>query len=104
MGTPNSIRSRQQRLPEENILAILNVIGVKEQDDIRDDRLSFLAAIRAVCITSKIAQVPTRKMYEAIFQILKENKSLELTMMSHELLLELKKVYKFLDTFLVLYI
>ena len=53
MGTPNSIRSRQQRLPEENILAILNVIGVKEQDDIRDDRLSFLAATRAVCITQK---------------------------------------------------
>lgn len=91
MGTPNGIRSRQQRLPEENIMAILDVIGVKEQDDIRDDKLSFLAAIRAVCITPEMAQVPTRKMYEAVFQILKENKSLELTIMSYQLLLDLEK-------------
>ena len=86
------------------VLAILNVIGVKEQDDIRDDRLSFLAAIRAVCITPETAQVPTRKMYEAVFQILKENKSLELTIMSYELSLDLKKVYSILKKLLVLFI
>jgi len=91
MGSLNGIRSRPQRLPEENIMAILDVIGVKEQDDIRDDKLSFLAAIRAICITPEMAQVPTRKMYEAVFQILRENKSLELTITSYQLLLDLEK-------------
>jgi len=36
-----------------------------------------------------------RKMYEAVFQILRENKSLELTITSYQLLLDLEKVYSF---------
>lgn len=91
MGYRNGTRSRPQQLPEENIMALLDVIGVKEQDDIRDDKLSFIAAIRAICITPEMAQVPTRKMYEAVFQILRENKSLELTITSYQLLLDLEK-------------
>lgn len=88
MGYLNGTRSRPQQLPEENIMALLDVIGVKEQDDIR---LSFIAAIRVICITPEMAQVPTRKMYEAVFQILRENKSLELTITSYQLLLDLEK-------------
>jgi len=38
-----------------------------------------------------MAQVPTRKMYEAVFQILREDKSLELTITSYQLLLDLEK-------------
>eukprot|EP01018_Ginkgo_biloba_P004629 Gb_29638 [translate_table: standard] len=85
MGTPNGIGIGTQRLPEENIMAILDLIGVKEPNDIKDD------TVRAISIIPEKGQVPSRKMYEAVFQILRENKSLELAIASYQLLNDLEK-------------
>ncbi|XP_059075759.1 negative regulator of systemic acquired resistance SNI1 isoform X6 [Cryptomeria japonica] len=93
MEKPNGIRTRLQPLPEENIMAILDLIGVKDQHDIEDDKLTFLSAVRAISIVPQVAQVPTRKMYEAVFQILQDNRSLELTITSYQLLQDLEKCF-----------
>ncbi|KAH9308878.1 hypothetical protein KI387_036789, partial [Taxus chinensis] len=91
MEMPNGIRTRAHQLPEENIMAILDLIGVKDEHDIEDDKLTFLSAVRATSIIPLTAQVPTRKMYEAVFQILRDNRSVELTITSYQLLQDLEK-------------
>ncbi|KAD4982431.1 hypothetical protein E3N88_19108 [Mikania micrantha] len=55
--------------------------------------LSFLEAVRSVFLVPENASAPTNKMYKAIFQILRVEKSLDLIMSSYQLLLELDKVY-----------
>ncbi|XP_077229357.1 negative regulator of systemic acquired resistance (SNI1) [Tasmannia lanceolata] len=84
---------RNNRGIEENSMAILDASGVKDARDIQDDRFSFLEAVRASTIISERGIAPTSKMFEAIFQILKDDTSLELMMASYQLLLELDKHY-----------
>ncbi|XXG68391.1 hypothetical protein AAC387_Pa06g1490 [Persea americana] len=76
---------------EANVMAILDSAGVKEARDLEDDRHSFLEAVQSACLMSGSGSVPTRKVFEAIFQILKDDTSLELKMASYRLLRDLEK-------------
>ncbi|KAK9092796.1 hypothetical protein Syun_027707 [Stephania yunnanensis] len=78
---------------EENIMAILDASGVKEARDADDDRLAFLEAVRAAFLVVEAGSPPPRKIFEAIFEILRDGTSLELTMASFQLLTELDKHY-----------
>ncbi|KAL9346575.1 hypothetical protein Peur_061428 [Populus x canadensis] len=75
---------------EENLLAILDSASdSKHTPDANDDRLAFLEAVRSACIVNE--NPPTSKMREAVFQILRVGKSLELITESFRLLNELDK-------------
>ncbi|XP_011045883.1 PREDICTED: uncharacterized protein LOC105140669 isoform X2 [Populus euphratica] len=75
---------------EENLLAILDSVSdSKHTPDANDDRLAFLEAVRSACIVNE--NPPTSKMREAVFQILRVGKSLELITESFRLLNELDK-------------
>ncbi|XP_020541363.1 negative regulator of systemic acquired resistance SNI1 isoform X2 [Jatropha curcas] len=78
---------------EENILAILDATDSKDDQDTNDDRIAFLDAVRAASIDQDNATPPTNKMYEAVFQILRVGKSVELIMESYRLLNELDKSF-----------
>ncbi|KAI9385378.1 hypothetical protein POPTR_011G062100v4 [Populus trichocarpa] len=75
---------------EENLLAILDSASdSKHTPDANDDRLAYLEAVRSACIVNE--NPPTSKMREAVFQILRVGKSLELITESFRLLNELDK-------------
>ncbi|KAH9797196.1 negative regulator of systemic acquired resistance SNI1 [Citrus sinensis] len=76
---------------EENTLAIVESTEAKDTQDADDDRISFLEAVRASSFASEVAVPPTNKMYEAVLQILRVGKSLELIMSSYQLLIDLDK-------------
>lgn len=78
---------------EENTMAIIDAAGAKDTQDTNDDRMAFLEAVRASSIVPETGTAPTNKMFEAIFQILKVGKSLELIMASYQLLNELDKCF-----------
>ncbi|XP_038984953.1 negative regulator of systemic acquired resistance SNI1 isoform X2 [Phoenix dactylifera] len=78
---------------EENTMAILDSSGIKEARDIHDDRLSFLEAVRFASLASESPFAPSWRMFDAIFQILRDSKSLELAMVSYQLLNELDQRY-----------
>ncbi|XP_062161560.1 negative regulator of systemic acquired resistance SNI1 isoform X1 [Alnus glutinosa] len=78
---------------EENILAILDASDARDSQDAIDDRIAFLDAVRAASIVPESGTPPTNKMFEAVFQILRVGKSLELMMASFQLLNELDKRY-----------
>ncbi|XP_068657518.1 negative regulator of systemic acquired resistance SNI1 isoform X2 [Aristolochia californica] len=86
-------RRRSMRGLEENTMAILDTCGVKDSRDVHDDRLSFLEAVRSASIIATDGTVPTRKMFDAIFEIFKDGMSLELTVASYRLLCDLDKHY-----------
>ncbi|XVE51421.1 hypothetical protein DITRI_Ditri02bG0038900 [Diplodiscus trichospermus] len=76
---------------EANTLAILDSSeSHKETQEAKDDRLDFLEAVRAAL---EDGTPPTEKMVEAVFQILRAGKSLELIMSSYELLNEIEKSF-----------
>ncbi|KAM3700431.1 hypothetical protein ACJW31_05G097700 [Castanea mollissima] len=77
----------------ENILAFLDASVTKDTQDANDDRIAFLEAIFAASIVPESGFPPTNKMSEAVFQILRLGKSLELIMASFQLLNELDKRY-----------
>ncbi|XP_057998037.1 negative regulator of systemic acquired resistance SNI1 isoform X2 [Hevea brasiliensis] len=74
---------------EENVLAILDATDSKDTQDANDDRIAFIEAVRAASIDRDDGAPPTNKMYEAVFQIMRGGKSLELIMESFRLLNEL---------------
>ncbi|KAG8635416.1 hypothetical protein MANES_16G034450v8 [Manihot esculenta] len=76
---------------EENILAILDATDSKHTQDANDDRIAFIEAVRAASVDQDDGAPPTNKMYEAVFQIMRVGKSLELIMESYLLLNELDK-------------
>ncbi|XP_026448411.1 negative regulator of systemic acquired resistance SNI1-like isoform X2 [Papaver somniferum] len=78
---------------EENTSAIIDSFGVKDARDIEDDRLSFLQAVRVTSIVPENGTVPSSKMFEAIFQIMRNGTTLELIITSYQLLIELEKRY-----------
>eukprot|EP00249_Psilotum_nudum_P018121 c26646_g1_i1 orf=791-2134(-) len=78
---------------EDNILALADTVGVKEPEDIEDDKMSFLEAVYALPAAPDAAGAPTRRIYEAIFAILEENLSVGLNLASYFLLVELDKHY-----------
>ncbi|KAI3899427.1 hypothetical protein MKW92_014276 [Papaver armeniacum] len=78
---------------EENTLAIIDSFGVKDARDIEDDRLSFLEAVRVTSIVPENGTVPSSKMFEAIFHIMRNGTTLELIITSYQLLIELEKRY-----------
>ncbi|XP_042520135.1 negative regulator of systemic acquired resistance SNI1 isoform X2 [Macadamia integrifolia] len=77
------------RVIEENILAILDASGLNDARDYDDDRLTFLEAVRASSIVAENTTAPSSKIYGAVFQILRDGRSLELAMASYQLLREL---------------
>ncbi|GJV16569.1 negative regulator of systemic acquired resistance SNI1, partial [Tanacetum coccineum] len=69
-------------------------VMVEVDDDTDDDTdgFSFLEAVRSGFLVPDNADAaPTNKMYKAIFQILKDENSMDLLMSSYQLLLELDK-------------
>nr|XP_043626713.1 negative regulator of systemic acquired resistance SNI1 [Erigeron canadensis] len=77
---------------EENTMAILDTsCFTKSTQHVSDDRQSFLEAVRSGFLVSDDSSAPTNKMYGSIFQILKDETSLDLIMSSYQLLLELDK-------------
>lgn len=91
-------RREDNRGMEENTLAILDTSGfnrketqiTQETQDLNDDRLAFLEAVRSASIVPVNGTAPTHKMFEAIFQILTEESSLDSIMSSYLLLNELE--------------
>ncbi|CAL9101789.1 unnamed protein product [Musa textilis] len=78
---------------EENTMAILDSSGFKDSQDVHDDRLCFLEAVRSASLASEPATAPSWRMFDAVFRILVDCNSLELTMASYQLLTELDKRY-----------
>ncbi|KAH7841287.1 hypothetical protein Vadar_027943 [Vaccinium darrowii] len=77
---------------EVNTMIILDASGFnKEPHDLIDDRLAFIEAVRSASIAPVNGIAPTKKMCAAIFQIMKDEGSLELIMASYQLLTELDK-------------
>uniref|UniRef100_A0A0V0IL55 Putative ovule protein n=1 Tax=Solanum chacoense TaxID=4108 RepID=A0A0V0IL55_SOLCH len=77
---------------EENTMEILDTSGFNRDSHHRhDDSLAFLEAVRSASLLPENGTPPTSTMREAIFQILKEETSLELIMGSYQLLNELDK-------------
>ncbi|KAK6124369.1 hypothetical protein DH2020_041862 [Rehmannia glutinosa] len=79
---------------EENTMAILDTSGFsssKVSHHLDDDRLAFLEAIRTASLLPDNGSAPTRKMFEAVFHILKDVDSLDLIIESYQLLVELDK-------------
>ncbi|KAB2007478.1 hypothetical protein ES319_D10G032600v1 [Gossypium barbadense] len=77
---------------EANTLAIIDSAEIhKDSQDAKDDRMDFLEAVRIASIVPENETPPTKKMVEAVFQILRAGKSLELIMSSYELLNEIEK-------------
>ncbi|XP_059291120.1 negative regulator of systemic acquired resistance SNI1 [Lycium ferocissimum] len=86
------VRGRNNGGIEENTMAILDTSGFNRDSHHRhDDSLAFLEAIRSASLLPDHGTPPTITMREAIFQILKEETSLELIMGSYQLLNELDK-------------
>ncbi|OIT03779.1 PREDICTED: uncharacterized protein LOC109225803 isoform X1 [Nicotiana attenuata] len=87
-------RGRNNGGIEENTMAILDTSGFNRHSHHRlDDRLVFLEAVRSASLLPDNGTPPTSTMWQAIFQILKEETSLELIMGSYQLLNELDKRY-----------
>uniref|UniRef100_A0A1D1Z9U2 5-methylthioadenosine/S-adenosylhomocysteine deaminase n=1 Tax=Anthurium amnicola TaxID=1678845 RepID=A0A1D1Z9U2_9ARAE len=84
---------KTNRVLEENTLAILDSSGIRDHRDVHDDRLCFLEAVRSASLISGSSAVPTWKMYNAVFHILRDATSLEEAMTSFQLLIELEKCY-----------
>ncbi|EEE56827.1 hypothetical protein OsJ_06428 [Oryza sativa Japonica Group] len=78
---------------EENAMAILDTAGIKDARDLHDDRCAFLETVRSACLAADSPSPPSWRMYNAVFQILQDSSSLELTMASLHLLMELGKQY-----------
>ncbi|KAK6124229.1 hypothetical protein DH2020_042065 [Rehmannia glutinosa] len=79
---------------EENTMAILDTSGFsssKVSHHLDDDRLAFLEAVRTASLLPDNGSAPTRKMFEAVFHILKDVDSLDLIIESYQLLVELDK-------------
>ncbi|GMI93465.1 SUPPRESSOR OF NPR1-1, INDUCIBLE 1 [Hibiscus trionum] len=79
---------------EANTLAIIDssaeFYNHKDSQEAKDDRIDFLEAVRTTSIVPEHGTPPTKKMVEAVFQILKAGESLELIMSSYELLNEIE--------------
>lgn len=88
----DSSRINSQML-ESNTLAIIDSSGVRDVRDLHEDRLSFLDAVRTASLRSASPIPPTRKMFDAIFHILRDSSSLELALSSFQLLTDLDKRY-----------
>lgn len=90
-------RRKETKGIEENTLAILDTSGFGKKEisvaqhvqNLNDDRLAFLEAVRTASIVPENGTAPTSKMYQAIFEILREERSLDSIMSSYQLLNEL---------------
>ncbi|XP_047073527.1 negative regulator of systemic acquired resistance SNI1-like isoform X1 [Lolium rigidum] len=78
---------------EENAMAILDTFGIKDSRDLHDDRTAFFEAVRSACLAGDSPSPPSWRMHNAVFQILQSSSSLEVTIASFHLLIELDKHY-----------
>ncbi|CAN1229699.1 Negative regulator of systemic acquired resistance SNI1 [Linum grandiflorum] len=85
-------KRRGNRIVEENFLAIFEADDSRDTRENHDDRIAFLEAVRSSCLAPENGSSPTKKMYQAVYEILRAGKSLELIMQSFWLLSELNKV------------
>ncbi|KAJ8480106.1 hypothetical protein OPV22_023833 [Ensete ventricosum] len=94
-GSSRENRSNNNNMDawEENTMAILDSSGFKDSQDVHDDRLCFLEAVRSASLASEPSTAPSWRMFDAVFQILVDCNSLELAMASYQLLTELDKRY-----------
>ncbi|CAN1229703.1 Negative regulator of systemic acquired resistance SNI1 [Linum grandiflorum] len=86
-------KRRGNRIVEENFLAIFEADDSRDTRENHDDRIAFLEAVRSSCLAPENGSSPTKKMYQAVYEILRAGKSLELIMQSFWLLSELNKVW-----------
>ncbi|PUZ75352.1 hypothetical protein GQ55_1G157500 [Panicum hallii var. hallii] len=78
---------------EENAMAILDSSGIKDSRDLHDDRAAFLEAVRSACLAADNPSAPSWRMYDGVFQVLRNSSSLELAVASFHLLMDLGKQY-----------
>ncbi|KAL9234019.1 hypothetical protein vseg_008941 [Gypsophila vaccaria] len=91
MEKPAKKRAKSNPGVEENTLAILESFCSYDRSHVHDDRLAFLEAVRSSSVVSEKGSHPTKKMMEAVFGIMREERSLELIMFSFRLLCEIEK-------------
>ncbi|KAK6932643.1 hypothetical protein RJ641_002267 [Dillenia turbinata] len=92
MEGPKSKRRRSIRNGiEENTMAILDSSAPNDSQDVTDDGIAFLEAVRSSSLLPEDGTPPSCKMRAEVFQILKDGKSIELIMASYQLLIELDK-------------
>lgn len=72
-------------------MAILDSFSTHNSSHVHADRLAFLEAVRSASIVPDNGNPPTDKMMEAVFEILREAKFLELIIASYKLLTDLEK-------------
>ncbi|CAD6247830.1 unnamed protein product [Miscanthus lutarioriparius] len=90
---PASVAAATDGGIEENAMAILDSSGIKDSRDLHDDRVAFLEAVRSACLAADNPSAPSWRMYNGVFQILRNSSSLELAVASFHLLTELGKQY-----------
>lgn len=78
---------------EDNISALLDTVGVKNADDIEEDKLSFLEAVYALCIAGTQPKAPTWRVHTAVFRLLEGNSSMVLNVASYSVLVEILQQY-----------
>ncbi|VVB12582.1 unnamed protein product [Arabis nemorensis] len=74
---------------EANTLAMLDSTGDKDDRDANEDRLMFLGAVRSASLVPENGIPPSKKMYQAIFRILRFGKRLEVITASFQILKQL---------------
>ncbi|KAH7416568.1 hypothetical protein KP509_14G097300 [Ceratopteris richardii] len=78
---------------EDNVLALLDSVGVKNADDIEDDKMSFIEAVHTLSIAGTQPKAPTWSVHMAVYRLLEENHSLAVKMASYSLLVEIAQQY-----------
>ncbi|CAN1166131.1 Negative regulator of systemic acquired resistance SNI1 [Linum perenne] len=84
-------KRRGNRIVEENFLVIFEADDCRDTLDNHDDRIAFLEAVRSSCLAPQNGTSPTKKMYQAVYEIMRAGKSLELIVESFLLLSKLDK-------------
>ncbi|MCO5593990.1 hypothetical protein L7F22_048009 [Adiantum nelumboides] len=78
---------------EDNVLALLDTVEVKNAEDIEDDKMSFIEAVYALCIVGTQPKAPTRLVHQAVFHLLEGNHSLVLNTATYSLLIDIAQEY-----------
>ncbi|XP_058730790.1 negative regulator of systemic acquired resistance SNI1 [Vicia villosa] len=89
----NPSRSNERAVIEDNMLLTMfdaSITNDTTQDSL-DERIAFLDAVRASSIGLEYGKPPNSKIYEAVFQMLRTGKSLQLIVASYKLLVDLEK-------------
>lgn len=89
MENPN-----RARIEDDMLLTMFDPFDASKDatQDTIDERLAFLDAVRASSIGLEGGKPPSSKIFEAVFHMLRTEKSLQLIVASYKLLVDLEKV------------